>query len=217
MRHDEFIAKDGLDEEIFEHALRSLPARVPPAGLTTSLRVIASRERQRRLQRRTWRQALATWYDRTGMLMNDVMRPLALPFAGGVVSAIVLFSAWLVPTYPLRASGGSDSDIPTMLTTQATVKGAVPTSASSGDMAVDVTVDGAGRMVDYDIVGDGVALQDAGVRRKLESFLYFNEFVPATAFGRPVAGTVRVPIYASKAQGALTWSKALMFVIDVKD
>ena len=214
MRHDDFIAKDTLNEEVLENALLSLPGRVPPAGLTTSLRVIASRERQRRLQRYDWRRALVTWYERTCLAMNDVMRPLALPFAGGVVSAIVLFSAWLVPTYPLRASGGSD--VPTMLTTQATVKGAVPASASSGDMAVDITVDGEGRMVDYDIVGDDVAFQDAAVRRRLESFLYFNEFVPATAFGRPVAGTVRVPIYASQTHGALTWSKALMFVI-VKD
>ncbi|HEY4364696.1 MAG TPA: hypothetical protein VGN17_27270 [Bryobacteraceae bacterium] len=215
MRHDNFIAKDTLNEEVLENALRRLPAGVPPAGLTTSLRVIASRERQRRLQRYDWRRSLASWYERTCMLMNDVMRPLALPFAGGVASAVVLFSAWLVPTYPLRARTGG-SDIPTMLTTQATLKGAVPASASSGEMAVDVTVDGEGRMVDYDIVGDGDAIQDANVRRRLESFLYFNEFVPATAFGRPVAGTVRVPIYAIQAQGVLTWAKAAMFVI-VKD
>jgi hypothetical protein len=215
MKHDDFIAKDRLKEAVLESALRRLPGRVPPAGLTTSLRVIASRERQRRLERHTWLRALAAWYERTCMAANDVMRPLALPFAGGVVSAIILFSAWLVPTYPLQASGGSD--VPTMLTTQATLKGATQTSASSGDMAVDVTVDGEGRMVDYDIVSDSGALQDAAVRRRLENFLFLTEFVPATAFGRPVAGTVRVPIYASKSQGALTWSKALMFVIDVKD
>jgi hypothetical protein len=186
-----------LDGAAVEKALRSLPARVAPAGLTTSLRVIASRERQRRLERHTWRQALAAWYERTCMLASDVMRPLALPFAGGVVSAVVLFSAWLVPTYPLRASGGG-SDVPTMLSTEATLKGNAPMSVAGGDVVVDITVNSEGKTADYDIVSIGAALQDPGVRHRIESFLLLSEFVPATEFGQPTAGKVRVPISASQ-------------------
>jgi hypothetical protein len=188
--------KETLDGAAVEKALRSLPARVAPAGLTTSLRVIASRERQRRLERHTWRQALAAWYERTCMLASDVMRPLALPFAGGVVSAIVLFSAWLVPTYPLRASGGFD--VPTMLSTEATLKGNAPMSVAGGDVVVDITVNSEGKTADYDIVSIGTALQDPGVRHRIASFLLLSEFVPATAFGQPTAGKVRVPISASQ-------------------
>ena len=125
------------------------------------------------------------------------MRPLALPFAGGVVSAIVLFSAWLVPTYPLRASG-SGIDVPTMLTTEATLKGNAPMAVNGGDVVVDITVDGEGKMADYDIVSIGGALQDPGVRHRLESFLLTSQFVPATAFGQPMSGKVRVPISASQ-------------------
>jgi hypothetical protein len=205
MRHDEF------ESSLVDKALRSLPARVPPAGLTTSLRVIASRERQRRLERRTWGQALGTWYGRMCMVSNEVMRPLALPFAGGVVSAIVLFSAWLVPTYPLRASGGAD--VPTMLTTEATLKSGAPISVSKGDVVVEVTVDGEGRMADYDIVSGAVALQDATVCQRLENFLDYSEFIPATAFGQPMAGKVRVPISASQ----LRDSRGTTFLIDLKD
>lgn len=179
-----------------EKALRNLPARVPPAGLTTSLRVIASRERQRRLERRTWRGALAKWYERTCMMASDVMRPLALPFAGGLVSAIVLFSAWLVPTYPLRASSGYD--VPTMLTTEARLQGNGPTNLAAGDVVVDITVGSDGRTADYDIVSIRGALQDPGVRHRLESFLVLSTFVPATAFGQPMSGKVRVPISASQ-------------------
>jgi hypothetical protein len=213
MRHDEFIAKDTLDEELLERTLRRLPARVPPVGLTTSLRVIASRERQRRLERRTWRHALATWYGRTCMAANEVMRTLALPFAGGVVSAIVLFSAWLVPTYPLHASGGVD--VPTMLTTEASLKSGAPTGVSRGDVVVEVTVNGEGRMTDYDIVSvsGAVALQDATVCRRLENFLDYSLFVPATAFGQPTAGKVRVPISASQ----LRDSRGTTFLIDLRD
>jgi hypothetical protein len=209
MKHHELTTEEGAIR-----ALRSLPTQVPPVGLTTSLRVIASRERQRRLQTRTWGQAFKTWYERSCMLMNELM-PLALPFAGGVASAVVLFSAWLVPTYPSHTRGGMD--VPTMLTTEATLKGTEPMSVSGSDGMVDVTVDNQGHMVDYDIVSDAVELQDAAVRRRLDSFLFYTKFDPATAFGRPTAGTVRVPIYASKAQGEFTWSKKLVFVTDVKD
>ncbi len=38
-----------LNDEVLGQVLRSLRLRVPPSGLTTSLRVLASRERQRRL------------------------------------------------------------------------------------------------------------------------------------------------------------------------
>ena len=197
MRHDIETSDGAMErEEFLEKALRSLPARMAPAGLTTSLRVIASRERQRRLERRTWRQALAAWYERTCLLTSDVMRPLALPFAGGVVSAIVLFSAWLVPTYPLQARSGYD--IPTMLTTEATLKGNAPMSVSGGDVVVDITVNSDGRTGDYDIVSIGDQLKDPGVRHRLKSFLAFSEFVPATAFGQPMSGKVRVPISASQ-------------------
>ncbi len=205
MKHDDF------ESSLMDKALKSLPARVPPAGLTTSLRVIASRERQRRLERHTWGRALATWYERMCMVSNEVMRPLALPFAGGVVSAIVLFSAWLVPTYPLRASGGVD--VPTMLTTQATLKGAAPTGVSKGDVVVEVTVDGEGRMADYDIVSGALALQDATVCKRLENYLDYSLFVPATAFGQPTSGKVRVPISASQ----LRDSRGTTFLIDLKD
>src|SRR5579864_5136560 len=97
--------------------LRGLSARIPPAGLTTSLRVIASRERQRSLRRRTLAAVIASWRDRFDLFSVHLLRPLALPFAGGVFCTVILFSMFVVPTFPVRAN--STVDVPTMLTTEA--------------------------------------------------------------------------------------------------
>ena len=87
--------------------------------------------------------------------MTNFMRPMAIPFAGGVLSAVVLFSMWLVPTYPLRANNAFD--IPTMLSTEASIKSAAAVGAANGEIVVDVTVDDQGRMVDYQIVSGQIA------------------------------------------------------------
>src|SRR5580700_7101900 len=106
--------KDLLKDEVLSQALHALPARIPPPGLTTSLRVIASRHRQRQSSRSS-----VTWRDRARLFATNLMRPLALPFAGGVFSTVVLFSTYLIPTYPVRGTGATD--VPTALSTEATV------------------------------------------------------------------------------------------------
>lgn len=177
-------------EERFCRALRSLPARIPPPGLTTSLRVIASRERKRFLEHRTLRRTLITWYENTRVTAGQMIRAAALPVAGGVVSAVVLFSTWLVPTYPLPANNGSD--VPTMLSTEATVQETTATGLTSGD-AVDVTVNDQGRVVDISFVGGPGAPQNAAHRHEtLENLLLFTRFSPATEFGRPMPSKIRL-------------------------
>jgi hypothetical protein len=164
--------------------LRRLPARYPPAGLRTSLRVIASRERQRILSRQI------NWRDRLNLFFKNLMRPLALPLAGGVFSTVALFSMCLIPMYPVR--GDDSSDIPTALTTTATVKQMAPIGGTYGDVVVDVSVDEAGRMVDYKIVSGFNGLTTAQVRRSLENRLIFTEFTPGTQFGQPMSGKLRI-------------------------
>ena len=73
-------------------ALRSIPRRTAPPQLNARLRVLASRERQRRLQRLTWKQRWQTALDHFQLIAKNSMRPLALPFAGGLCSAVMLFS-----------------------------------------------------------------------------------------------------------------------------
>ena len=75
-----------------EHDLRKELARLPvpqaPAGLGTALRVIASREAQRRRERQTWRQRMALVWSRAGFLARTMMKPLAVPAFGGVSTAV---------------------------------------------------------------------------------------------------------------------------------
>lgn len=191
--------KHEIGEEHVSMLLRSLPPRVPPSGLNTSLRVIASRERQRMIQGRGVRQICTAWLDRMRVSSQQLLRPLALPAAGGVFSATVLFSMWLVPTYPLRAK--ILADIPTNLTTSVDPSVDV-TKGSSGvgltdSVLVDVEVDDEGRFVDYQVVRGASAVSDPTTRRRMENLLWFTKFAPATSFGTPMAGRVRVLLLPS--------------------
>jgi hypothetical protein len=181
--------KPDIGEEQLRMLLRSLPPRVPPAGLTTSLRVIASRERQKLVEGRSLGRVFATWLDRTRFMLRDMLRPLMLPATGGVFSAVVLFSMWVVPTYPLRAKMAVD--IPTQLTTGVQVQRSV-TAALSDSVLVDVDVDDQGHLLGYQIVSGADVVADPLMRRRMETALWFTTFSPATAFGMPMAGKTRV-------------------------
>jgi len=158
--------------------------------------VIASRERQRLIENRSAGQIFVSWLGRTRFMLRDLLRPLMLPATGGVFSAILLFSMWVVPTYPMRAKMAVD--IPTNLTTSVDVVDVVKSSAGLGlssSVLVDVEVDEQGHFVDYKVVSG--ALSDPTTRRRVENLLYFTKFAPATSFGMPMAGRARVLLLAS--------------------
>lgn len=196
-----------VGDEHVRMVLRSLPPRVPPTELATSLRVIASRERQRLIERRSLGQTVGLWMDRTRLTLQDMLRPLALPAAGGLFSAVVLFSMWVVPTYPLRAKIATD--IPTNLTTSASqdivcsycfveaVKGAVGVGLTES-VLVDIDVNDQGWMVDYQVVSGASVLSDPRTRVRLENLLLFTKFAPATSFGTPIAGKARLLLLPSR-------------------
>jgi hypothetical protein len=191
--------KPEAGEERVSMMLRSLSHHVPPAGLTTSLRVIASRERQRLIEQRSPGGVFAAWLNRTRLTLQDILRPLMLPATGGLFSAVVLFSMWVVPTYPLRAKTTA-LDIPTSLTTSVDVVDVVKRSAGVGlsdSVLVDVDVDDQGHFVDYQVVSGAAAVSDPTTRHRMENLLYFTKFAPATAFGMPMAGRARVLLLPS--------------------
>jgi hypothetical protein len=177
-----------LNPDAINRALRSLPVREPQPDLWTSLRVVASRERQRRVSTRS---LTATWRDRFELFSDNFLRSIALPVAGGVASAVILFSMCVVPAYPLRAAHAT-ADVPTVLTTQVAVKGMAPFFGGGDDVVVDVTVDEQGRMIDYAVVAGASALANASLRRRLENVLLFTEFTPATSFGQPMSSRTRL-------------------------
>jgi hypothetical protein len=186
---EEYMSEERGSEEQVSMMLRSLPLRLPPPELATSLRVIASRERQKVVEGPGFGRVFAAWLDRTHFMLRDMLRPLMLPATGGVFSAVVLFSMWVVPTYPLRAKMAID--IPTQLTTGVQVQQSV-TAALSASVLVDVDVDDQGHLLSYQIVSGADVVADPLMRRRMETALWFTTFSPATAFGMPMAGKSRV-------------------------
>ncbi len=165
-------------------AMKQLPVTAPPPYLSSALRVIASQERNRRLG---LKHPVEYYIGRFTVWADNLMRPLALPFAGGVLSAIVLFSM-LVPTMAARR-GDTVNDVPVALFTEPQVKAQTPFGVSDDDIDVAVWVDGQGRMIDYEIVRGAVA-KNSALRREIENNLLFTEFTPATAWGLPTSGKI---------------------------
>jgi hypothetical protein len=177
-------------------SLRSLSVKVPPAELRTSLLVIASRERQRRLEHRNLAAILNAWRENVQLFWDNAVLSLALPFAGGVFSTVVLFSMFVVPAYPLLSN--SDTDVPTILNTPVAVKSMAPFSVGDVDVVVDVTVDEQGRMLDYAIVAGASVMANPQMRRRLENALVFSNFTPATTFGQPMISKMRLWFHSSR-------------------
>ena len=172
--------------------LRNLRTRVPPPELHTRLRVIASRERQRRLASANW---FSSWRDRAALFFDNVVKGFAVPAAGGVFAAILLFIMFVVPAYPLR--GVTGIDVPTSLTTGVSLIsmgafGPTALGSSSTDLVVDVSVDEQGRMIDYVVVAGSALLASSDLRRRLGDALIVSRFAPATAFGQPMPSKVRL-------------------------
>jgi hypothetical protein len=173
-------------------ALRGLPEACPPAHLSTALRVMASKEHQRALARQRHFDSTA---DSLRLWFENLMRPLALPFAGGLVSALLLFGM-LLPTFTLHR--GTGTDIPVALFTDPSIKAEIAFPAVDNGIGIDsiivkVLVDSQGRMVDYSLP-KGYGLENhPEIRRALENkLLLFTQFTPATMFGQPTSGVVYV-------------------------
>jgi hypothetical protein len=164
-------------------AVRKLPAHAPSEQLTAMLRVLASKERRSVIARQR-RSEIA--HDRFRLWIENLMRPIALPFAGGLISALLLFGM-LIPTFAFRPIAPG-RDVPVALITEPTIKFSMP-FAIEGDVDVAVLVDDQGRMVDYAITSGPNSPE---LRRAIENNLLFTEFTPATMFGSPTWGRIHI-------------------------
>lgn len=182
-------------------AMRSLPKLKAPPALTTSLRVLGSRARVRSSQRRSLAALTSHVGGELQLWFNNLMRPLALPFAGGLMTATLVFSMF-VTTYP-GTGQALDYDVPIWprernVSTDAYLKTMTPLEFTGAEVTVDLVIDEKGRVVDYDFAGSEQSYTPA-VRRTIENILLFSEFIPATASGHKVSGKVRVSFRRSAA------------------
>jgi Putative zinc-finger len=181
-------ALESGEQQKLRRTVRSLPHRTPPADLTVRLRVIASKAR-------AGIQGPGRWIrlrNRLTLGLENLMRPMALPAVGGFCSAVFMFGALIQTFMPAFAMARDASlfDPPTSLSTEPMVKYMAPI-AFRGDAIVDVDIDNNGCIIGYSIVSVGDQNNDQ-LRRSIQNNLLFTEFWPATAFGVPVSGTIRI-------------------------
>jgi hypothetical protein len=164
-----------------------------PDGLAERLRVLASHERQRLLLRVNLAARFRNWWERFQLAFDNMMRPLALPFAGGLLSALstlVIFASMMqTQAFPYNAGG----DVrPPMIATdpdgqvvdwvgRAPQLVPVTGDVSSDTIAVLLRIDPEGRVADY-MVAQGEATQE------MKNFFLFSRFTPATLFCQPTWG-----------------------------
>jgi anti-sigma factor RsiW len=177
-------------------ALEALPALQPPAHLVTRLRILASRESARRAARLDLAALAANLRARTRVWAGNFMRPVALPFAGGLVSTILLF-ALLAPNLALPSDSGG-ADVPTMLSTGASFVSMGPFGFAGDEVTLELLVDSRGRVVGYSAPGGERWLKDPEMRRRMENNLLFTLCEPGTTFGMPSPGKVRITMRRSQ-------------------
>jgi len=166
----------------------------PPDGLRTRLRVMASREALRHRRLLNARTFAAYCSERLGLILHNLMKPLAVPAAGGVVSTIVLF-ALLAPA--LTVNRNVASDIPTGLTTPASLESSFSFHLTGEDVVVDVNIDEGGRVTSYSIPRGQHWTQNPAMVRGVETTLLHTKFIPATMFGQPATGKTRITLRRS--------------------
>jgi hypothetical protein len=168
-----------------------------PAGLTAQLRVVASHERERRLSSATLTARFRYWSGRAELFFDNLMRPFALPFAGGLLSTLVIFSV-LVPSLSFRHNFGDeafftspDGEVVLVDSRGGYVQASdldpriLPLNVAIPDTAnaVTLTVDENGKVSEW-FVSRGKLTPE------LLNVIMFSQFKPATSFGLPTAAKV---------------------------
>jgi len=185
--------KKQIDSDDVRRLMRELPRRRPSVELSTRLRILASRESARQKSRASLVQAVRTWLIDFRLVADNLMRPLAIPTAGGFVSALLLFGV-LAPTLATRGVVGED--VPTVLYTEASVRSFIPLGFLNEDITIEVTIDGDGRVVDYSLPPGHP--KNPALHRSIENYLLFTQFTPVRNFGTPVNAKVRISFQSSR-------------------
>jgi hypothetical protein len=168
-------------------SLKNMPPAAVPDRLQTELQVIASREIARRRATATLPRAFHNWATNLKLAIDNLMRPLALPLAGGLASAILLFGL-LVPTLGFKPIGLMN-DVPTGFYTAATLVEVAPFGTSNDETVVALYVDAKGQAMDYTVQKGKIS---PAMQADLSQMMFFARFTPATWFGQPTNGKVLV-------------------------
>jgi len=173
--------------------LRNLSRPPIPEDLSARLRVMASHERERRIERLSLSARMSYWASHARLLFDNLMRPLALPFAGGSLMALVTFSL-LVPSLSFPHNFGDQSWFKPPIPESTYVPGVLHNAwivradieVPQGMNAVELTIDEQGKVRDYSVAGGSLTPD-------LQSIIMLPPpFRPATVLGLPIPSKVKV-------------------------
>lgn len=167
--------------------LRNLPRKAISPILETRLRIIASRERNRLIFKRTLKARISDRWSRLRVSFDNLLRPLAVPAAGGILASVFCFGA-IVDTLTVRADWGSD--IPVGLFTQVMIDDVSPFGGIGKDAIVQLSVDSRGRITDFVPQGQMSPEQ----MHDIGNLVLYSTFKPATSFGQRISGKIMVAI-----------------------
>jgi hypothetical protein len=163
--------------------LRHLPAMKVPPMLNTRLRVLASRDRSRRLVRRDFASWIAEMKSVAKLFFDNLLRPFALPAAGGILASTLCFG---VVVDNIHLPQNWENDLPVGISTEVAVEEWSPFSYGSKDVLVQLTVDSQGHVTDYALPEAAHASPEE--LQEIGNLVLYSTFSPAMRLGQRVAG-----------------------------
>jgi hypothetical protein len=162
--------------------LRHLPSVGVPQILTTRLRVLASRERARRLVRRDFASWAEELRSRARLFFDNLLRPFAVPAAGGILMSCLCFGT-LVGT--LHVGPDWANDLPVGISSELAIDELSPFTCDGKDVMVQLSVDSEGNVTDYELPQAAHASPEE--LREIGNLVLYSTFSPAVRMGRRVA------------------------------
>lgn len=169
--------------------LANVQPAAPPADLAMRIRVRAS-------QTRTLGGELRKLWSRAAVAFENVLRPVAIPATGGVLTALAAFALVvqnILVGVPL--GGVAPNDLPLNLVQPARLEKLAPFPISGVEDAkgqtdpnglfVEATLNAQGQVVSYQILAGP---SNSATQRQLDQVLLFSRFRPRLDFGRPTDG-----------------------------
>lgn len=184
-----------------QRAIMRKMAKAPvPESLAARLSVMASHERERQLARVSVRERMRRIGQSIDLAFDNLMRPVALPLAGGLLSTLLLFGL-MMPSLSFSHQNGGHDDFTTVpqgsIVTNPYDQGADEDAADfprfgspnqpNSDYVniVNLTIDESGRVADWSLVRGQIT-------DEMKTIILLGRFEPATTFGVKTSGTIQV-------------------------
>jgi hypothetical protein len=160
----------------------------PPANLALRIRVRASQNQS------VWTALRGVW-SRALLISQNMLKPLAVPATGGVLTAVgvfVLVVQSMLVGMPIGGVAANDSPLDLVQPAQLESLAPFPLPGidadgrnNSGALLLEATLNAQGEVVFYKILSGP---NDAAVKRQIDQVLLFSKFRPQFGFGRPMGG-----------------------------